>query len=585
MVLPKILNSPSTSAIQLKSHHIVVVPGSKPGDGDTVTVTRLKESLASAIQLDREIGDSRSANAASEQCNALMASLRDTQERLQKTMATVAAARSSTAASLKSFESQWEKFQDKFQSALTKSLQVFANSAMNPANKPEDDLSMEEKREVLNGKPSMKELARRLQAGQFKNIVVVTGAGISTAAGIPDFTSPGTGLYHNLQKYDLPTPQSVFDIEFFKTNPKPFYELAKEIFPSTAHRPTLTHYFLRLLAEKGILSRVYTQNIDCLELQAGIQPEKLVQAHGSFSSAACLECGSKCTAARFRAATRSARGGVLSCDNVHGNGNRCGGVMKPCITFYGEDLPRRFKKLHRRDMQQCDLLIVMGTSLKVQPVAGLPDQVPATTPRLLLNLDGGVGDFRFIADDVVKAGAQDPPPGGKEGEKGCEKGGNESEKGGEETLGCYRDVLYKGECDAGVRRLAELCGWEEELDHLVRKSSPPTTEGEVDELLALNAEAIAMSAPAIEEVNSKWWKQQQARAKGQFEGEVPVPEHVVTPKAGPLLVGSGAKEGECPVLGSCCPGMHKAPTTHCMHMHTSPSKKQVHWAAVIAVVA
>lgn len=81
-----------------------------------------------------------------------------------------------------------------------------------------------------------------------------------SAAGIPDFRSPGFGLYHNLQKYNLPDPQDIFEIEFFKNNPKPFFTLAKEMYPGT-FKPTVCHYFIRLLEEKGLLLRHYTQVI------------------------------------------------------------------------------------------------------------------------------------------------------------------------------------------------------------------------------------------------------------------------------------------------------------------------------------
>lgn len=78
------------------------------------------------------------------------------------------------------------------------------------------------------------------------------------AAGIPDFRSPGSGLYHNLQKYKLPNPQAIFEIGFFRQNPKPFFTLAKELYPGT-FKPTTCHYFIKLLNQKGLLLRHYTQ--------------------------------------------------------------------------------------------------------------------------------------------------------------------------------------------------------------------------------------------------------------------------------------------------------------------------------------
>lgn len=74
-----------------------------------------------------------------------------------------------------------------------------------------------------------------------------------SAAGIPDFRSPETGLYHNLQKYNLPEPQAIFEINFFRQNPKPFFMLAKELYPGS-FKPTISHYFIRLLHEKGMNS-------------------------------------------------------------------------------------------------------------------------------------------------------------------------------------------------------------------------------------------------------------------------------------------------------------------------------------------
>src|ERR1700754_5350784 len=115
-----------------------------------------------------------------------------------------------------------------------------------------------------------------------------TGAGISTSAGIPDFRSPDTGLYANLARLNLPYAEAVFDINYFRNNPLPFYTLAHELFPGK-FRPTITHAFIKLLHQKGKLHRCYTQNIDTLERMAGVPDFKIIEAHGSFASHRCIE--------------------------------------------------------------------------------------------------------------------------------------------------------------------------------------------------------------------------------------------------------------------------------------------------------
>jgi hypothetical protein len=137
------------------------------------------------------------------------------------------------------------------------------------------DTAREKRTDVFgeaNTPPTFEHLAERMKAGAYKKIVVLTGAGVSVAAGIPDFRTPGTGLYDNLEKYNLPHPTAVFDIGFYKRNPSPFVMLASEIWPGR-HLPTLTHAFLKVLDDKGLLLRNYTQNIDGLEVIAGVKEE------------------------------------------------------------------------------------------------------------------------------------------------------------------------------------------------------------------------------------------------------------------------------------------------------------------------
>ena len=128
----------------------------------------------------------------------------------------------------------------------------------------------------------IEKLAELIESGKVKKILVLTGAGVSVAAGIPDFRTPGTGLYSNLKKYNLPFPEAVFDVAFYRRNPKPFVTLAHELWPGLQHSPTKTHSFLSLLSKKGLLLRNYSQNIDGLEFLAGIPAEELVECHGHF---------------------------------------------------------------------------------------------------------------------------------------------------------------------------------------------------------------------------------------------------------------------------------------------------------------
>ncbi|XP_060118514.1 NAD-dependent protein deacetylase sirtuin-3, mitochondrial isoform X2 [Heteronotia binoei] len=138
-------------------------------------------------------------------------------------------------------------------------------------------------------KLTFKDVTELIQKKQCYRIVVMAGAGLSTPSGIPDFRSPKSGLYDNLQQYNIPYPEAIFELSYFFQNPKPFYMLAKELYPGN-YRPNYAHYFLRLLLDKGLLLRLYTQNIDGLERVAGIPADKLVEAHGTFASATCTVC-------------------------------------------------------------------------------------------------------------------------------------------------------------------------------------------------------------------------------------------------------------------------------------------------------
>ena len=108
--------------------------------------------------------------------------------------------------------------------------------------------------------------------------------------GIPDFRSKKTGLYAQLEHLGLSDPQEVFDISIFREDPSIFYSVAKDILPST-RKFSPTHAFIKLLQDKDKLLTNFTQNIDNLESHAGILPEKLIQCHGSFATATCVECG------------------------------------------------------------------------------------------------------------------------------------------------------------------------------------------------------------------------------------------------------------------------------------------------------
>ena len=121
-------------------------------------------------------------------------------------------------------------------------------------------------------------IADAISSGECSNIVVMCGAGVSVSAGIPDFRTPGTGLYDNLQEYGLPYAEAIFDLNFFQRNPKPFHRLCKELWPGN-FSPTPTHTFIRLLHEKGLLLRCFTQNIDSLETAAGLPWPRALDAY------------------------------------------------------------------------------------------------------------------------------------------------------------------------------------------------------------------------------------------------------------------------------------------------------------------
>lgn len=136
------------------------------------------------------------------------------------------------------------------------------------------------------------ELVAGLRNRSFRRVVFVTGAGISVAAGIPDFRTPKSGLYAQLKQFGLPHPEDIFSLDFLMEHPQPFYTVANRFLRFERANPSLAHRFIKRCADESILSMAYTQNIDGLELDAGIPSQLLVQAHGHMRSAHC--CNRRC---------------------------------------------------------------------------------------------------------------------------------------------------------------------------------------------------------------------------------------------------------------------------------------------------
>ena len=233
---------------------------------------------------------------------------------------------------------------------------------------------------------------------KFKSILFMVGAGISTSAGIPDFRS-NTGLFKQLQdKYNLSSPEEFFLKSTFLSNPMYFYEFTK-LFDLSKVNATISHKFMNFLVHKNVVKYIFTQNIDGLEKKAKIPDEKLVFAHGNFYTGHCAQCNIPIDIEKINEGVE--KGEVYYC-------SKCKGPCKPNVVFYGEDLPTRFfEKIE--DSKNVDLIIIMGTSLKVNPFASLPYFTNPDAYKLVFNMEE-VGNFGYDyleCDDLFIEGKTD----------------------------------------------------------------------------------------------------------------------------------------------------------------------------------
>ncbi len=200
---------------------------------------------------------------------------------------------------------------------------------------------------------SAEECAKKIAAA--RGIAVLTGAGMSTAAGVPDFRGP-RGLYVT-RRYD---PETVFEIHAFDRDPAPFYQFSRDFLGMLGGiQPTFTHFFLAGLEKSGKNIAVITQNIDGLHQKAG--SKRVFPMHGDYETAHCRRCGKEYSGGELVALMEKME--IPLCD-------ACGGVVKPDVVFFGE--PVRHLAEAERLAAASDLLLVLGSSLTVYPAAALP---------------------------------------------------------------------------------------------------------------------------------------------------------------------------------------------------------------------
>ncbi|OAP60753.1 hypothetical protein AYL99_05755 [Fonsecaea erecta] len=372
-----------------------------------------------------------------------------------------------------------------------------------------------------------------------KNIIVLTGAGISTSLGVPDFRS-ANGVYNLLVDSVYDDPQELFHIDNFKADPEEFFKQAAKVFPKMqglvpADRPgdssrsasdiyaplvpkySLTHAFISMLQSKGKLLTNYTQNIDGLEIAAGVSPSKLIQCHGTLATATCMSCGKRTTARKYMPVVRA--GGVPYCKCTLADGGpkprtsskhrgRSGkkkrkrdefedtdsedsaakndfpkGLLKPDMTFFGEDIADSYAPRLRIDKTKVDLLVIVGTSLKVEPVNEMLLNIPATVPQIWISKDR------------------------------CQR------------EGVKVDIELLGECDLILEEIARRAGWEEALKERLWSIEKP-----------LNTKDLPTKKPNISTERRRHEQDNASRSPVKTDGSLqmrPKANETASPKAPP----------------------------------------------------
>ena len=225
-------------------------------------------------------------------------------------------------------------------------------------------------------------VADLLRAAQ--SAVVLTGAGISVPSGIPDFRSPGTGLW---EKVD---PMEVAHIDAWRRDPDRFWSFYSERFASLRDKqPNDAHLAVAELERRGLVRGVITQNVDRLHRLAG--SENVVEVHGSIDWSVCLRCGAKQPLEQVIEMIGE-RGGAPECP-------ACAEPLKPDVVLFGELLPERAMAAAQVLAADADLMLCIGSSLEVYPVAGLPALTKGGGGRLVLITQGPTP---YDADAAVK---------------------------------------------------------------------------------------------------------------------------------------------------------------------------------------
>jgi len=189
------------------------------------------------------------------------------------------------------------------------------------------------------------------------SVVALTGAGISVPSGIPDFRSPGTGLWAGVD------PMEVAHIDAWRADPERFWRFYGTRFQTLeGKRPNAAHRALVALERRGMLTAVVTQNIDMLHRRAGTS--RLVEVHGTIEHSSCLSCGDVVPLAEVRARLAADRHGIPRCG--------CGAPLKPGVVLFGELLPEGALEEAYALAAGADLLLCVGSSLEVHPIAQLP---------------------------------------------------------------------------------------------------------------------------------------------------------------------------------------------------------------------